>query len=66
MFLHSLASGLVFLAGVAGLRLAVVRESWDLLALGLAIAVAGLAWLVLAGFEAPGGKSHGAQRQRSP
>lgn len=64
MFLHVLASGLVFLAGVAGLRLAVVRESWGLLALGLAIAVAGLAWLVLTGFDASDGKSRAAQRNR--
>lgn len=48
MLLHRIAAGLVFLSGLGLLRLSVGIESWPLLGLGLAAAVAGLAWFVLA------------------
>ncbi len=54
MILQNVASGLVFFAGLLGLRLAVVRESWGLLILGLAITATGLAWLFLGGFPGRG------------
>ena len=49
MFLQRVASGLVFLSGLAVLRLSVLWESWPALAIGLAVASVGLAWLVLGG-----------------
>ncbi|MEK6976282.1 MAG: hypothetical protein AABY18_08075 [Candidatus Thermoplasmatota archaeon] len=49
MILQRIASGLVFLTGLALLRLSVAWESWPALAIGLAIASVGLAWLVLGG-----------------
>ena len=49
MFLQRIASGLVFLTGLALLRLSVAWESWPALAVGLAVASVGLAWLVLGG-----------------
>jgi hypothetical protein len=49
MFLQRVASGLVFLTGLALLRLSVLWESWPALAIGLAVASVGLAWLVLGG-----------------
>ena len=51
MFLQRLASGLVFLTGLALLRLSVLWESWPALAIGLAVATVGLAWLVLGGAQ---------------
>ncbi len=49
MILQRIASGLVFLTGLALLRLSVAWESWPALAVGLAVASVGLAWLVLGG-----------------
>ena len=49
MYLQRVASGLVFLSGLALLRLSVLWESWPALAIGLAVASVGLAWLVLGG-----------------
>ena len=49
MILQRIASGLVFLTGLALLRLSVSMESWPALAVGLAVASVGLAWLVLGG-----------------
>ena len=49
MILQRIASGLVFLTGLALLRLSVMWESWPTLAVGLAVASVGLAWLVLGG-----------------
>lgn len=54
MILQSVASGLVFFAGLVGLRVAVVQESWALLVLGLALAAAGLVWLFLGGTQGRG------------
>jgi hypothetical protein len=51
MFLHRLAAGLVFLAGVGLSRLGVVQESWPILALGLLAATVGL-WHFLMGGSA--------------
>lgn len=53
MFLQRLASALVFLTGLALLRLSVVWESWPALAVGLAVASVGLGWLILGGSPAP-------------
>lgn len=53
MLLHRVASGLVFLTGLAVLRLSVMWESWPALATGLAVASVGLAWLILGGSPAP-------------
>lgn len=49
MFLQRVASILVFLAGMALLRVSVLQESWSLLVAGLGVAAGGLTWLVLAG-----------------
>ena len=49
MILQRIASGLVFLTGLALLRISVLWESWPALAVGLAVASVGLAWLVLGG-----------------
>lgn len=53
MLLQRIASGLVFLTGLALLRLSVMWESWATLAVGLAVASVGLAWLILGGSPAP-------------
>lgn len=60
MFLQSLASGLVFMLGLAGLRAAVVRESWALLVVALGVAALGLCWLVLGNVDGgrDGGRVH--------
>lgn len=55
MVLQRIASGLVFLTGLALLRLSVLWESWPALAVGLAVAAVGLTWLVL-GNTPPGPK----------
>lgn len=47
MFLHRIAAGLTFVAGLAFLRGAVLLESWPLLAVGLAACTAGVTWFVL-------------------
>ena len=52
MILQRIASGLVFLTGLVLLRLSVSWESWAALAVGLAVASVGLAWLVLGGSPA--------------
>lgn len=53
MILQRVASGLVFLTGLALLRLSVLWESWPTLAVGLAVASVGLAWLILGGSPSP-------------
>ena len=49
MFLHRLAAGLVFSAGAGLSRLGVTGESFVLIGLGLAAAVAGLTWFTSGG-----------------
>jgi hypothetical protein len=49
MFLHRLAAGLVFAAGAGVSRLAVTGESFLLMGVGLAAAVAGLSWFAAGG-----------------
>lgn len=56
MILQRIASGLVFLTGLALLRLSVLWESWPALAVGLGVASAGLAWLVLGGGSPSGAR----------
>ena len=58
MFLQRVASGLVFLVGLALLRVSVIWESWAALAIGLAVACVGLGWLVLGG-SPPGARPSG-------
>lgn len=49
MFLQKVASGLVFASGAGLSRLGVTGESWVLLGLGLAAAVAGVSWFAAIG-----------------
>lgn len=52
MFLHRLAGGLVFLAGVGLSRLGVGMENWPILALGLIASTLGLWHFLMAGTAA--------------
>lgn len=62
-FLTRVASALVFLTGLALLRLAVVLESWPALVAGLGIATAGLVWFVLGGSPPSSDRWHSAPSQ---